>query len=254
MLRSRPEGFQAKTQPGIYEKGVAPLYFRTHGHEEVAEFFGRGGQQYIYLEDLMTLEEGKHSKCGGLGVRVPPPEILYGVDVVQTDPVLFRRAHVLPLSVPRGTKELPTLEQDKDEVLEAVRGGFAAAYDLLAPAIGLNLGVSGQRVAELVLPKMQFPDAEILAQPCTVQGMTIDPPQNVNPPSNDGKVIGKLAGLFGLRHHSPSPPAKPQVQRRKVDGRCKRQDAQTLLMELPGIQSGKLEALADGLRFSRAQV
>ena len=64
VLRSRPEGFQAKTQPGIYERGVAPLYFHNHRLDKVAQFFDRGGQQYIYLEDLMTLEDGKNCKCG----------------------------------------------------------------------------------------------------------------------------------------------------------------------------------------------
>jgi len=252
VLRSRPEGFQAKTQPGIYERGVAPLYFQTHGQEEVAAFFNRGGQQYLYLEDLMTLEDGKNCK-GGKQVLVPPPELFYGTNEIQADPSQFSKAHVLPIVVPRGTKELPTLEQRKDEVLQAVRGGFAIAFDLLAPAVGLDLGVSGCRVAELVFPEMKFPEDEILAQPCTVLGMNIDLPENIDPPKKRN-AFGKLVQFFWFKRINLSVSlSEPLLSSGKLDGRCDRQDAHTLLMELPGIQRGRLEALADGLRFTRAK-
>lgn len=262
VLRSRPEGFQAKTQPGIYERAVAPLYFQKHGQEEVANFFKQGGQQYIYLEDLMTLEAGKnHKSNGGEGIRVPPAEILYGLEGIQkiVDPSQFAKAHVLPITVPRGTKELPTLEQGKDEVLEAVRGGFAAAFDLLAPAVGLNLGVSGLRVAELVFPKMEFPEAEILAQPCIIHGMPIDAPAPapIDPKPKNANVLSgvfdEVAMYIKKRRYAQEPAPQP-LRSRKVDGTCHRQDAHILLMELPGIQSGRNEALADGLRFTRAQM
>ena len=54
VLCSRPEGFQPKTVPGLYENGVANMYFKAHNEPEVANFFERGGQQYIYAEDLLT--------------------------------------------------------------------------------------------------------------------------------------------------------------------------------------------------------
>lgn len=253
VLRSRPEGFQAKTQPGIYERGVAPLYFHNHRLDKVAQFFDRGGQQYIYLEDLMTLEDGKNCKSGGEGIRVPPPEVFYGTDDVRRDPSQYTKAHVFPIVVPRGTKELPTLEQGKDEVLEAVRGGFAAAFDILAPAVGLHLGVSGRRVSELVFPKMNFPEEDVLAHPCTVQGMALDLPRPLNQPRKT-KILNKLTHFWGFRPLTPlSSPQAPLLYPCKVEGSCDQQDAHTLLMNLPGIQSGRLEALSDGLRFTRAQ-
>ena len=52
----------------MYERAVAPLYFRSlegvgaekrdGGVENVATFFERGGQQYLYAEDVLTLDEG----------------------------------------------------------------------------------------------------------------------------------------------------------------------------------------------------
>jgi len=159
MLCSRPEGFQPKTRQGVYERGVAPLYFHSHVEPEVARFFKQGGQQYIYAEDLLTLEEGKRD-TSGLGVQVPPPTILYGVEkdeatartALERDN--WKRAHLLPLKVPVGTPELATLEQEQTVVVEAVRGGFAAAFDLLAPVVGLKTdeSLTGSNVAELVFP------------------------------------------------------------------------------------------------------
>ena len=253
VLRSRPEGFQAKTQPGIYERGVAPFYFYNHGLDKVAQFFDQGGQQYIYLEDLMKLEDGKNSISGGGGIRVPPPEVFYGTDGMHSDPSQYAKAHVFPIAVPRGTKELPTLEQGKDEVLEAVRGGFASAFDMLAPAVGLHLGVSGRRVSELVFPKMNFPEEDVLAHPCTVQGMALDLPRPLNQPRKTN-ALKKLTYLLGFRPLTPlSIPQAHLLHPCKVEGSCDQHDAHTLLMNLPGIQSGRLEALSDGLRFTRAQ-
>jgi hypothetical protein len=52
--------------------------------------------------------------------------------------------------------ERPTLEQDTmDSVLEAVRGGVSALFDLLAPIVGLELDatMSGNQIARLVFPE-----------------------------------------------------------------------------------------------------
>jgi hypothetical protein len=90
---------------------------------------------------------------------VPPPKILYGTKATEETQrlsrerdALWNRAHLLPIKVSKGTPELPTLETDKDAVLAAVRGGFSAAFDLLAPAIGLELGLTGEQAAKLVFP------------------------------------------------------------------------------------------------------
>lgn len=157
-LCSRPEGFDIKTKPGVYEQGVAPLYFHSHGQGKVAEYFEKGGQQFVYAEDLLTLEQGKVSPSSK--VLVPPPKILYGVkqdsttrQIIRDRKEQWKRAHLLPLKVPDTTPELSSLEQDYNAVLEAVRGGYAAAFDILAPVVGLELGLNGEEVAELVFPK-----------------------------------------------------------------------------------------------------
>lgn len=161
-LCSRPEGFEPKTKPGVYEQAIAPLYFKSHGLPEVAEFFSRGGQQYIYLEDYMTLEEGKVAGMNNAGpISVPPNKMLYGVEKDHENQELsaqrdekWNKAHLLPLKVPIGTAELPVLEQNRDAVRQAVREGFAAAFDLLAPAIGLNTHheLTGTEIAALIFP------------------------------------------------------------------------------------------------------
>jgi hypothetical protein len=198
VLASRPEGFRPKTKPGVYEQAIAPLYFKSHGEPEVAEFFSRGGQQYIYLEDMLTLEHGKVAGIKNEGpIPVPPAKILYGVEqdheshrlAVDRDEA-WKRAHLLPLKVPLGTPELATLEQDQDAVREAVRGGFAAAFDILAPAIGLNTHgqLTGAEVAALIFPKkVGMLDEIILKEKLQVDGDDIEhnrihsPAQNGNP-------------------------------------------------------------------------
>lgn len=175
VLCSRPEGFQPKTQQGIYELGVAPLYFRSHGHPEMATFFEKGGQQYIYAEDLLTLEEGKKQAVlegnVGDGILIPPCNILHGVELdeittsLASDRGSWNRAHLLPIKVPSGTPELHTLEQDRNNVLQAVRAGFAVAFDILAPTTGLSPDtcLKGSKVAELVFPEEDLGDGALNA-------------------------------------------------------------------------------------------
>jgi len=179
VLRSRPEGFRALTKPSLYETTVTPNYFMSHGAPTVANFFKQGGQQYIYLEDLLTLEEGRNAGIKNTpedqhkdGILVPPTKIFYGVEndddaIEMKDRKNWNRAHLLPILVPEGEKELPVLEQDKDEVLTAVRGGFAAAFDLLAPiVIGLdnNMPMSGDRVSQLMFPNIHNYDDTISSE------------------------------------------------------------------------------------------
>jgi len=156
VLASRPEDFVPETKPGIYETAITPLYFKSHGLPKVAEFFEKGGQQYLYAEDLMLLHKARHSK--GEGVLVPPPEILYGVErtkevssIIGDREKSWKRAHLFPLRVPTGYKELDVLEQDKDAVLEAIRDGFMTAFDSLSDIVGLE-GYKGKDVAKLVFP------------------------------------------------------------------------------------------------------
>lgn len=173
-LCTRPENFDLKTKPGVYEQGVAPLYFRSHGYPEVAEFFEKGGQQFIYAEDLLTLEQGKMN-VAGKGVLAPPPQCIYGVKNTHSDHPLIQdrsnvwdRAHLLPLKVPETTPELPVLENDKNAALEAVRSGFAAAYDILAPIVlekdsnQVPGGLTGEDVSKLVFPKLELDNDPVI--------------------------------------------------------------------------------------------
>mmetsp|Transcript_25808 Transcript_25808/g.63203 ORF Transcript_25808/g.63203 Transcript_25808/m.63203 type:complete len:687 (-) Transcript_25808:1745-3805(-) len=155
---TRPEGCELKTKPGVYEQGVAPLYFKSHGLPKVAEYFEKGGQQYIYAEDILTLEEGKMSKSSK--VSVPPPKIYHGVEQAadQRKEIAerskgWKKAHLFPMKVASNIPELATLEQDKDAVLEAVRSGYAAAFDILAPVVGLDLDLSGSEASKFVFPR-----------------------------------------------------------------------------------------------------
>ena len=269
VLRSRPECFRASTSPGVYERGVAPLYFRSHGQEEVAKFFEKGGQQYIYLEDILTLEEGRQEgmkNVGGDGIHVPPTTILYGVE--QDDNVKqmasnrdsWKRAHILPVTVPMGTPELPTLEQGQNEVLEAVRGGFAAAFDILAPAIGLNLGagMTGERVARLVFPKRAIESLDaILGEQVSVRGHAIGTGELQQKPERTKvkrRVIGNLGRCLARpfrRSESAVPDMRLESDTESLE-RCHREDAQALLALLPGIQNGNLPPISQGLHYCRA--
>jgi len=156
VLCSRPDGFQPQTQPTLYEKGVAPNYFHAHGEDNLAAYFKNGGQQYIYAEDLLTLMEGQLDR--GDGVPVPPTTILYGVqpdnhtEHLKSSRESWRKAHLLPIKAPLGTEELATLEQGRTPVVEAVRSGFAIIYDIFAPALDLNMELSGKEAAGIIFP------------------------------------------------------------------------------------------------------
>lgn len=166
VFRSRPMGCKMDTKPGFYEKIVAPLYFRAHGLPDVGKYFHKGGQQYRYIEDVLTLQEGYKAglKTNQLSstdgrIPVPPTKLLYGVDKIHLtredfDVQQWKQAHLLPIVTPNGAPELQTLDQDKGNVIEAVRNGYAAAFDMFAPLVGIKLDstINGKQVAELLFP------------------------------------------------------------------------------------------------------
>jgi hypothetical protein len=259
VLCSRPEGFQPKTVPGLYERGVANMYFKAHGESEVAKFFEMGGQQYIYAEDLLTLEEGKKAGIDNVGrVHVPPPMILYGVDRDEQSEHKarhrehWRKAHLLPLKVPIGTKELPSLEQDRDAVGDAVRGGFAAAFDILAPAIGLQLdhNMTGMDVANLLFPLDRSIDDFVLEHQLHVKGDFIPSGLASDPDTKDNS--GHIDSRRQLKRHLEEFPlfTVSNVQRfqRDHEQRDRTSRAEHLLQVLPGFASGRMAHLAIGLK------
>lgn len=272
VLASRPEEYQPRTSPGVYETGVAPLYFHSHGHGAVAEFFEKGGQQYIYAEDLLSLEDAKTRKVTAVGgtkseenqkVMVSPGEILYGVPetpekrrTIEQRESEWRRAHLMPIRVPPGHRELPTLEQDKDAVLEAVRGGFATAFDSLSSIVGLE-HISGTDAAKLVFPEDASDVATILGTVMHVPGDEIVAPAV---PQMIDAAGGGVEGESSANSNSLQDPfdmeqvlldSLEKNPSSLIDGtRNGDEDLchQTLLAILPGFRGGRFGHLARGLK------
>ncbi|KAL3909083.1 MAG: hypothetical protein SGILL_008231 [Bacillariaceae sp.] len=236
VLSTRPEDFVPVTRPGIYETTIAPIYFHSHGHKGVADFFEKGGQQYLYAEDLLALEEAKNKKvlssedAEKQTVKVPPAEILYGVpstsetrkSMANRDK-LWKKAHLMPLRVPKGHKELPPLENGKEAVLEAVRGGFATAFDSLSSIVGLD-HIPGAQAAMLVFPEEEdWNQSEILGSVKQVPGMEIPEPllqdlmdslPDANPPRR--RRLLRIRGLWRRSKKTASSNQSPQPKRRRL--------------------------------------
>lgn len=187
-LRSRPAAYEPKTKPSLYERAVAPFYFRSNGVNTVAEFFEKGGQQYLYAEDVLTCDDGLSSTEA---IPIPPAKVLYAapeVNKVSSDDKKrenWRRAHLLPITVPADVPELSTLSQDRDDIVSGIRSGFAAAYNALSPVVGLKPG-SGMKVAELVFPEVDELHESILQNQVELPGEKLA--TNVN---NDVKETAK---------------------------------------------------------------
>ena len=233
-LLTRPDGFQPKTTPGVYEQVIAPLYFNSHGRPKVSEYFEQGGQQYLYAEDLLLLEEGKLSSEK---VLVPPSKILYGApqtsetqELIKERERSWKKAHLLPIKVPFGTPELPTLENDKEAVLNAVRGGFSAAFDILSPIAGLDMDISGEEAAKLI-----FPNNDGTTPSCEQTLLRT----KVNAP---GYPIGEAPKPLVLQTRTNS--EKGGMKSRTEDS------SHALLMNLPGLQDGRFCHLAKALRYN----
>lgn len=258
-LRTRPDGSRLRSKPTLYEKLMAPHYFKSNNLPQVAEFFKRGGQQYIYLEDILTLDNGSSDKSSE-GVEVPPPGILYGANpddimaTYSTDRSTWKKAHLLPVALPHGTRELSCLSQDKDDVLQAIRDGFAVAFDMLAPSAGLDLSkhrhLNGRRVAELIFQDSLGLQGDLISAAATAQSKQIERTKKRKLLRRGLKA--RLSRRSKLRLDSSV--EQPRVNHLFSGGKSQREsrlkcDAKTLLMSLPGIQQGQLSELADGLRY-----
>lgn len=273
-LRTRPAGCVVETVPAMYEKLVAPIYFRLHGMPKVVEFFETGGSQYRYLEDVLTLEEGLVVGCTSsndsfMGVKVPPTKILYGIasnedDELDVDTNTWKRAHLLPVVLPAGTPELPNLTQEKDEVLSAVRNGYAAAFDMLAPVAGLEFDpstVDSKRVAELLFPKRDDEDMYVLGNPIQVKGEVIEKKyeqeqqkeksrfiawirEKRNKRKQQNKALQNPIRSIAVKVEEEFPDTKQYVRDDSLDWL----EAEALLAALPGFQQGRLSHLSVGLR------
>lgn len=243
-LASRPLGFQPKTKPGIYETTLAPLYFHSHNLKKVAEYFENGGQQFLYAEDILTLKDAKMNLHDP--ILVPPPRILYGLDDQHRQSIqsetelrdrLWKKAHLFPVQVPPETSELGTLEQDKDAVLQAVRGGYSAAFDLLAPIVGLALkDISGAEAAKLMFPDLEVEDKD--AQYTNLDKLLLQ--TTVHVPGDS--ILNDSTGDQDIMFTDITSTGRHSLNRDMVP-------SHTLLSALPGFQGGRLHHLSKGLRY-----
>jgi len=247
-LKTRPDGKPISTKQGLFEKYFAPMHFDTNDMSEVSKYFENGGQQYIYVEDYLTLDEGKmHSiDVHDEGILVPPQKILYGVErddeaqALATNRDDWKRAHLFPLAVPEGTPELSVLSVDQDEVLEGVRLGFAAAFDLLAPLVKIDLNehLDGERVAELLFSHVGTA-INVLEEPVSVAGDFILETESL---STMEKTVNDVRNAHVLHEYDSV------LNDGRNDKQCQRQDASDLLDLLPGFHQGKMESLSKGLQ------
>jgi len=273
-LRTRPHGVSIPTKPGFFEKTVAPNYFESHNMPKVSKFFEKGGQQYLYAEDYLTLHEGL--TAGKEGTLIPPPKLLYGVEEDDVSPAdkdrsNWKRAHLLPVVVPEGNTEHPVLSVDRDEVLHAVRQGFATAFDLLAPAAGIELEehLTGERVAELVFSTHGGPAKDVLEQQILFAGDTAAAESHavnddtgtlqqqqqqqqrsdelredlVNAQWDKMRMYQTMEQLSMMHDEQESADIMEDALQKLEDAT----DAIELLKMMPGFQSGKLECLSQGL-------
>jgi hypothetical protein len=146
-------------------------------------------------------------------------------------------------------------------VLEAVRGGYAAAFDLLAPAIGLELSadLTGEQVAKLV-----FPDANnkkndgtsLLEFRVQVDGDGIGTIRETTPNRRRKRdAVGRVVKfVLGSRKKVDLLP-QPHLQNEPSTNDGEDGDSSGILLSmLPGFQAGKMSHLAEGLRSTRTML
>jgi len=276
-LRSRPDGCIVESKQHMYEKLVAPIYFTKHGMNSVSKLFATGGSQYRYLEDVMILNEGLvqgiamgqniSSDNDSRGVKVPPTQLYAGTDKANTfrGTEDWKQAHLLPITLPFDTPELPTLSQDKDEVMKAVRNGYAAAFDILAPIASLPFDsrtIPGDKVASILFPDGED-DIAVLDRPVKVKSSYIgEDVEEIKRRSFAAWVRGKREARNRAKDEIALHPdgllARRQQRRNKQFSETDqflRDDSNTLeyietealLAALPGFRGGRLDHIADNL-------
>ncbi|KAL9184591.1 hypothetical protein ACHAXT_012561 [Thalassiosira profunda] len=276
-LRSRPDGCVVESKQHLYERVVAPIYFRKYSMNQVAKLFSSGGSQYRYLEDVLTLNEGlatgiatgQNDTSGSVdGVKVPPTQLYDGAPEGPDNKVdmdSWKRAQLLPITLPFGTPELPALSQDKDEVNRAVRNGYAAAFDVLAPVAGLPFDastVSGEKVAKLLFPGGED-DVSVLNKPLKIKPSYIgDDEEESKRRSFAAWITGKREAKRKAKGEIDSHPdgiLAQEMERRTSafhetdqyirDGTDTLEyiETEALLAALPGFRGGRLDHIADSL-------
>jgi hypothetical protein len=237
------------------------LYLRSNGAKTVAEFFEKGGQQYLYAEDVLTCDLGLNSSEP---IPIPPAKVLYAAPEEQrsddsssqvssdTDRSKWSRAHLLPITVPADVAELSTLSQDRDEILAGIRAGFAAAYESLAPLVGLD-SLNGMMIAELV-----FPDADahhsVLDRQRPLAGEKLGKSSRtssvhdiISARANVKESTVVSAGLSPARYLNRGFGFLNNRDTLIVEDDSRDHDARRLFSFLPGVQLGSLPLVAERL-------
>ena len=274
-LRTRPDGCIVETRQHLYERVVAPLYFRKHGLGQVAKLFTSGNSQYRYIEDVLTLNAGlahgieigkQNQSSSSHGIIIPSSNITYDYT---TDTDTRKRAQLLPITLPYGNPELPTLCQDKDEVIQAVRDGYAAAFDILAPIAVLPFDsktITGAKVAKILFPDADDDNIAVLDKPVKIRSSYIGEDEEAKRISFSTWVERKReARRKSMDEKSFSHPdgilSDRQLRRgasifhdeTNQSNTLEENEVEALLAALPGFRGGRLDHIADALLSRKRQ-
>lgn len=272
-LRTRPDGCIVETRQHLYERVVAPLYFRKHGLNQVANLFASGKSQYRYIEDVLTLnaglahgiEVGKQNRSSSShGIKIPSSNITYDYT---TDIDDRKRAQLLPITLPYGNPELPTLCQDKNEVIQAVRDGYAAAFDILAPIAILPFDsrtIPGAKVAKILFPDADDDNIAVLDKPVKIRSSYIGEDEEAKRISFSAWVARKRDSMRKSMDEKlfshPDEILKRQLQRgvfipheTNQSNTLEENEVKALLAALPGFRGGRLDHIAESLLSRKRQ-
>lgn len=120
-LRTKPDGVSVTSPMSFIERLIMTRFFgRKLGMPHLVAWMGRQYHKLVYAEDILVLNEANRN----FNLN----------DTAATAPSLYC------IAVPEGTPEVKRLETSRRAIFEAVREGFAAAYDMLAEDPGDRVG------------------------------------------------------------------------------------------------------------------
>jgi hypothetical protein len=241
----------------------------------VAKLFTSGESQFRYIEDVLTLNAGlahgieigkQNQSSSSPGIIIPSSNITYDYTTT-TD--TRKRAQLLPITLPYGNPELPTLCQDKDEVIQAVRDGYAAAFDILAPIAILPFDsrtITGAKVAKILFPDADDDNIAVLDKPVKIRSSYIGEDEEAKRISFSAWVERKREARRRsmdekLFSHPDGILSDRQLQRgtsmfhdeTNQSNTLEENEVKALLAALPGFRGGRLDHIADALLSRKRQ-
>ena len=234
----------------------------------MAKLFTSGGSQYRYIEDVLTLnaglahgiEMGKQNISSSPGIKIPSSSVTYDYT---TDIDDRKRAQLLPITLPYGNPELPTLCQNRNEVIQAVRDGYAAAFDILAPIAVLPFDsrtITGAKVAKILFPDADD-DIAVLDKPVKIRSSYIGEDEEKKQISFSAWVTRKREGRRRsmdekFLHLDGTLDRQLQTGGDKyahVSNTLEENETKALLAALPGFRGGRLDHIRDNLLSRKRQ-